>query len=529
MKLVLSSLFLLLQMAAFAQFKEIAKSNAFEEPESGFARIVQLKNGNTAFIVVTQKEGVDVRLYDDKHKEIFNRKLNPRYGKLQRPEVEGVFEVNGDIVCLIQELDGTTPKLNRLVIDGTKGTLKQEDVLGELDRVNMGRMYSMAYGGVPWPTFYVKKDPDSDNYGIVLFNSFESDRNKRVEIVTYKPNHEVSARAYLTSPNERYKYLNYLDMAFVNGDALIFGYGFNTKSSGGRENNMLVGSLKAGSQKMEVKEVAFTHNLEVHTAVTKFNKVTGNFLVLMFIPEKKGNTGDIWMVNFDPKSMEVVNKEEMYFQGPDAEAKAIFGSRSGFRGTPVNLFVHKDGSYSVALEEISVKASGQGAGTNYTALLGSLVIANFDVNGKFEKFFYLPKEHYHFTPVASQVPEEFYHHYRENGAWPLKNGNQYNAFVYLRHDNQEYVLYNDYAENRENIAKGKLKGVKFVSDCDAYLFPLKEKPVPVGEYLFGVPAKKEHNLALFSISAYNQEKNQYVTLRLVNEGKKSVQLVWMEI
>ncbi len=308
--------------------------------------------------MVTQKEGIDVRLYDEKHKEKFNRKLNPKYGKLQKPSVEGMFEVNGDVVCLIQELDKVTPTLHRVIIDGTKGTIKKEDVIGELDRLSMGKMYSMVYGGVPMPTFYVKKDPDSDQYGIVLFNSFESDRNKRVEIVTYQSDHEIAGRAYLTSPDDKFKYLKYLDMAFVNGEALIFGYGYNTKNSGGRENTMLLGSLKTDSKKMVVKEVKFTHNKEVEMAITKFNKATGNFLVLMFIPDK-GNTGDIWMVNFDPKSMDVVNKEEMYFNGPVEEAKAVFGKRSTFRGTPVNLFVHKDGSYSVALEEISVEIRGR--------------------------------------------------------------------------------------------------------------------------------------------------------------------------
>jgi hypothetical protein len=53
--------------------------------------------------------------------------------------------------------------------------------------------------------------------------------------------------------------------------------------------------------------------------------------------------------------------------------------------------------------------------------------------------------------------------------------------------------------------------------------------MPSRQYAFGEPAKKEHNLALFSISDYDKDNNSYVTLKLAKEGKqKGVQLVWLQ-
>lgn len=523
-----SMLLVLLHLAVFSQFREVGKSQPFVEPEEGYARILQLKNGNTALIVVTKKDGIDMRLYDDQYQNKLNKKLSPRYGKLEKPTVEGMFEVNGDVVCLIQDHRDNVPTLFRLVIDGSKGVIRKEDVVGELPKISKLSWTKMEYNRQPLPDFYVKKDPDSDHYGIVLFNSTEPDRSKRVEVVTFTPGHEISGRSYLAFPQQKYQFITYLDMAFVNGDALVFGYGFSEKGKSNKQNTMLVGSLKAGSRKMEVKEVKFTHNLEVKSAITKFNKASGNFLVLMFIPTS-GNYGEIWMADFDPRTLDVVKKEEAYFSGPAAAAKALFGKKGDFRGTPVNLFVHADGSYSIALEEISYMNSGNYNSVLY-ATVGSLVIADFDKEGRFTRFYYLPKEHVVSSYRHDEAPKAFYHHYMENAAWPLYAGNQFKSFVYLRNAGNPFVLYNDFMENREGIAAGKIKTVRWVSECDAYRFALNDQQIPTGELFFGLPAKNQHNLALFPVSAYNPDKNRYVTLRLITEERnKSVQLVWMEI
>jgi hypothetical protein len=84
----------------------------------------------------------------------------------------------------------------------------------------MGQAYAAAFGGVPIPDFFIRKDPDSDNYALAMLNSFESDRNKRIEIVLYGANNQEVSRAYYTSPENKYKYLECLDMAVI-GDKKV--------------------------------------------------------------------------------------------------------------------------------------------------------------------------------------------------------------------------------------------------------------------------------------------------------------------
>src|SRR5687768_16083456 len=97
-KLFLCGLLALLQQVVPAQMKEVAQSKAFSTPEAGYARIFQMKNGNTIYIHF-QKKGVSLHIYDKNYKEKIKQFIKPQYSKLGRhSEIKAAFEVNGDIV-----------------------------------------------------------------------------------------------------------------------------------------------------------------------------------------------------------------------------------------------------------------------------------------------------------------------------------------------------------------------------------------------------------------------------------------------
>lgn len=52
-----------------AQFKQMSEGPQFEEPVDGFAKILQLKNGNTFYAHVTMKNGINIRIYNANHTE----------------------------------------------------------------------------------------------------------------------------------------------------------------------------------------------------------------------------------------------------------------------------------------------------------------------------------------------------------------------------------------------------------------------------------------------------------------------------
>jgi len=195
------SAFILVAFTAVAQFTKLAEGPEFDEPKSGYTQVIQLKSGGTVFFRVTLKEGIDIRVYDPNHKEKVATTLDPAYEKLTKgASISGAFEINGDVVILISNFEDKTPVLTRLIIDGKSGRLKKEDRVRELMKMNMGQGYAMMFGGVKMPHFYAHASQSGNCYAVAAFNTFESDRNKRIEIIVLGPDHKQISHTFYSSP-----------------------------------------------------------------------------------------------------------------------------------------------------------------------------------------------------------------------------------------------------------------------------------------------------------------------------------------
>ncbi|MGX5820730.1 hypothetical protein ACWKWU_21220 [Chitinophaga lutea] len=541
-KILMLCLALCCSVISMAQFKTIADSPVFTEPEDGLARILQLKNGSTMFFVLTVKKGIEFKLYDPKHKLKVNKTLNPRYGKLKAGQVEAIFEANGDAVLLISEVDERRPMLYRLIIDGVKGVIKKEETIGELPRVKMGGGYAMAFGNVPPPAYFAYKDPSSDLYAVALFNSFASERNERLEVALYNGRHEEIGRAFFTSPEDKFKYIEYVDMTIVDESVYVLGYAFNTAASGGKENTLLMGALSKGGSKVALKELDFAQDKTLDRGVLKYNPATRKLMLLTYVTNRRSRkTGNTRLIEINPQTSEVTGSNDIFPTEAEEKSKELFGKRADLEVRPVNFFINPDGSWAVVYEEIKVTsrsyntapATGSVGGsvsfspTVVNTELNDMAVSLYNVDGKVNKSYFIPKRHF----LLSMQPRSFYHSNREGRAAYLKSGDQFKSFAYINGKEKMYVLFNDVEENIERVPKGKITTIKGVSECDAFAFGLEgENTMPDRAFLFGKPSrKKDHNLVLFAVSDYDRDRNVYVTVRLSVKGNdKTVQLVWME-
>lgn len=514
----------LLCISLNAQFKTIAEGPVFKEPTNGYGKILQLKNGGTIFLHLTDKNGIDVRVYDEKHAEKAVQKIEPNYGKLKNGSIEAIFDINGDGVLMISELDEKKPVLYRLVIDGRKGTLKSETKIVELDKLTMGKGYSMAFGGVPQPGFYVKKDPYSDNYALALMHSFESDRNKRIEIVSFDKDHNEISRAFYTSPDSKYKYLKYIDMVVIGDQTVnVLAYAYNTKSSGGKESELVLATLFKGDKNVSLNELNFTKDFIVDGGLTRYNPVTKRIILVAAAKEKvKANNTTYmpFMAFIDPYIGTLEHASVLYPKKASNEAVVLFGDKDEFTGLPQNVFINKDGSFSVVFEEMKILSSNSGS----TTVLGNIAIGVYDQEGKEISGYFIPKR----QKITALYLSPFYHSYREGTAQMLYVGNQYKSFSYLAGVKKPYVLINDVEENTEKAQNGKLTTIIGVSECDGFYYPLSGKDIlPKRDFVFGAPDKKNHNLALFAISDYNDQSNLYTTLKLEKGKNEGVSVIWL--
>jgi len=525
-----------------AQFKTIAEGQIFDEPEKGFCKILQMKNGNTFFFRFTFKDGIYVQPYNSKHKEGAEVHIEPQYGKLAKSDnagtaIEGIFEVSGDVLIFVSKFEGRAPTLFRMILDGNTGKLKEDKIICTLDKVSFGQGYSIAVGGVPLPGFYVKKDPFSDNYGIVLMHSFEEDRNKRLEILHYGANNELISQAFFKSPNDYYKYLQYVDMTVMGKERVcVIAYAYNTRSSGGKASELLMANLKAGDKVIAATKLDFTKDLTAVNGNMKYNPVTKKLILVIAGKENEKDsyfTSYIAYVNPDEKKLEYSATAAP--AAATAKSAEIFGEKKAFYGLPQNIYINKDGSFVIVYEEIILEAVSRSSGSgfsmggpsSYNTRLGNIAIGSYSITGAELGSYLIVKSQY--LPGARLYP--YYLSDREGQAQKMDDGNQFKSFSYIDGQTKPYILFNDVAENEERVAKGKKPTtIQGVGECDAYLYSVTGRDImPTRQYAFGEPAKKEHNLALFSISDYDKNSNSYVTLKLAKEGRqKGVQLVWLQ-
>lgn len=92
-------------------------------------------------------------------------------------------------------------------------------------------------------------------------------------------------------------------------------------------------------------------------------------------------------------------------------------------------------------------------------------------------------------------------------------------------------MLNDIYRNEENIRKGKLTMIGGIKECDAFWFDASgDNILPRRNYIFGKEEnKRSHNLALFTVSDYDKDKNIYVTLKPEKDAHdKGARLVWLQ-
>jgi hypothetical protein len=161
-----------------------------------------------------------------------------------------------------------------------------------------------------------------------------------------------------------------------------------------------------------------------------------------------------------------------------------------------------------------------------STILGNIAVTKYDSKGKALSSQFIPKSHF-----VNATEHPFYISQRKTNMTSLYLANQFKSFSYLNGPGKSYLFFNDIAENGERIAKGKITTIRGVGECDGFYFTLKEKELmPSRNYVFGEPAgKREHELAMFTVADYDEQRNVYVTLKLEKDGRdKLVKIVWMQ-
>ena len=430
--------------------------------------------------------------------------------------VEGIFEIKGDAVVIISDAAENAMMLYRLIIDGTTGKLKEEKLIGSL-KMNTDKKDSKAVQ----PTLHVSKDPLSENYAVAMINRFVSDTSKRIEIILYGTNNAETNRAYYSSPVEKYKYLQYVDMAVTGADkvaALIYGY--NIKDKNEKEGELIFASLDKGVKAVVINDMNLSNDLVIENGITRYDPQTKRMLILSTakVNSEAGAT-KAYLGFIDPVTKNLLTNTVVPGEKLKNKYAEVFGKGSDYTAVPQNMFLNNDGTITVIFEEMESLTE-----KNITAQsVRNIAVATYDNEVELKSVYFIPVDHY-----VSGIPvQSFYQSEREIAGQQFLKDNQYKTGLYISDGHNSFVLLND----AEQPANDKITRLKDIKDADAYYYQLAGKgSVPKRQYVFGKPVTKDfRKTAVFSVYDYDKANNLLVILKTEKEdAHPGVKLVWLQ-
>ncbi len=473
-----------LSLAASAQNVPIKYSAPFDEPEGLDTKLFQCSNGNTLLLNFTKKHGIETKVYDSEHKPKTSAILTSELwdaGIMGKSAVDGIFNIGGNVVIFLEQLDSRQPMLYRLVLSPETGRIIRQDKVAEMPSYGAGAGYAMAFGGVTPKGFFVEKDPNSDAYAVLAFDGFASETAKRIQLLHFDGEHKEISRSYYDSPENRYKYINYLGMV-VRGTAevALATYGYNTRTSGGKGSHIFLSLLHDGS--FVHRKLDFSEDLKETNAVFTYNTKKNIYQLLTlsrmdtksrFGSSTSTTTYAAILVGIDPSDFEIRYAKPLDTRLASEYRKSHYDLRDDYSGMPMDMSINEDGTVTIVMEERGTIYSSRGSATS---ILGDVGVLEFDVeanpvNGYVVRKNQVTKRTF---PYLSHPAERKGHMNFAGNSWTFMSGAKsgYYSFNYLGTPAGRFVFFNDHPKNFERDAEKSPRRLEAVSDANTVCYRL---------------------------------------------------------
>ncbi len=529
-----------------AQQPKVEMSAGFEEPETGWNKVMQLKNGNTFFFHFTRKNGIEVTVYDKSRKIISNKIITSELWdakKMGSSSVEGLYEIGGQPVIFLQQVIDRTASLFRVKLDANTGEVAGDKLISTMPRFKSGSIWAVAYGGVEVPDFFVEKDPHSDCYSVVNFNSLAHENNERIEVIHYsgaEGKHKILGKAFYESPEGQFKYLRFVAMSVTEKETFLCVYGYNGKWSA-TDAKIIVSKLTDGGKDFTHKQLDFSEDFRDTKAVMQYNAGT-NMLQMMSltVTNTKGrffsNTSTTYylplMTYIDPQSLNIISTKLLRADKVSEDIHRQVEKIDGYNGVPQNMYINQDNTTTVVMEEMLKQTtvdSRTGQVISATTTLGSIGISELDSRGDEQDGHVIIK-----AQISRGLFDPMYVAAKSKGIWSYRRGYDFNnnaflSFDYVNTDNGKYILFNDYPENFEKEeGKRKRRPVVTVSSTNTVCYKMRNGKLDKF-YLFGTPANDDQTKFCYvESSSYQPETKTYATLLMEKNGRdKQAHIAWV--
>ncbi|MCW3122554.1 MAG: hypothetical protein JWQ38_2046 [Flavipsychrobacter sp.] len=500
-----------------AQPFRVEKSEAFEESESGWTKILQLKNGNTLLFNAKNKEGFELTIFDKNRKQTVKKIITGKKwdaGELGEARICGLHEINGEAVLFFYEFI-KEPVLYRIRINGDNGTVIAEDDLGHYNIPKVGMSYwKYTLGSTPRSCISVDKDPYSDCYA-VTFCELVSPLDNPHDVITVKHFngvHEKLGEARLIPP-AGYKYVINVT-ATVDGDKSVYLLTSATKQA------KLDPNYKLFMSKLKPGEKTFSgHIIDPGVDYRKINATmiyahNDNKIYLMTTYELDREHDGFYgittlyystvLLSIDPETLTMTKKSQIDGKKMVEYAKKHIDEKFDFGGIGQQMVINKDNTIAILTEQNMPK---EGA-------LGAVGIDVLSGDGVEQKGYVIDKQQKSKEPDFYTIFNIFK---RYNPSYGTTT--EHLSYEYVNTEKGSYVFFNDAPENFSRPEhQYECKEMSSFKQSNAVCYKLGDEKTDKS-LMFGDPGKDAGAYITMSSSDYNKATGVYATIITESDKK----------
>lgn len=530
-----SLLALLFASQLSAQVPQVQLSNNFPEPGDGFDKILLLDNSYTAYLHFDKKAGIIVNMYDPQHQVAATDTLKGQLfdaNALNDTEIDGIYEINGQVVLFLQQLVKMKPRLYRLVLDGKTGALVKEDQLGELPTIQHRDV--VVQENFASHDFYVAKDPRTGYYAVASFAGGELDKKEmpgeRIQVYQYSPDHQQIGHSTSYLPSPEYPYHAYLDMT-VNKEQVYLVTAALRIRRNAKDTSAMVAVSHIQDAATQHQLLPYTANMQDLHANIQYIPASQKLVLLLTNATGKGTKTpgvDMQLSYLDASTLEEYRHQAVALDKVSSYVQEKLKYTGAYTGVPQRMIITDDGKATLLFENISLfNSGGTNAWNNMHTNMNDIGIVNLDSSGVTESGIAQIK-----MQIANGLYDPLFLYRRKKGQWMFRNRIQalnttpYLSYEYLHTVHGNYILFNDYLAYLDpgGVYTDK-KPLRYLTEANAVCYNAAGERL----FLFGTPETYKGYYCMLGASDFKQEKSQYVTLLMTRKGEnRMANIAWVQ-
>lgn len=530
-----SLLALLFASQLSAQVPPVQLSNQFPEPGDGFDKILLLDNKYTAYLHFDKKAGIIVNMYDASHQPAATDTVTGKLfdmNALNDTEIDGIYEINGQVVVFLQQLVKMKPRLYRLILDGQSGHLVQEDQLGELPTIQHRDV--VVQDNYASHDFYVAKDPHSGYYAVASFAGGELDRREtpgeRIQVLQFSPDHQQIGHSTSYLPLADYPYHGYLDMTVHKDQVYLVTAPLRIRKNPKDTSAMVAVSAVHGTE-VRHQLLPYTANMQDIHANIQYIPASQKLILLLTNATGKGTKTpgvDMQLCYLDANTLEEYRHQPVVLDKISTYAREKLKYAGNYTGVPQRMITTATGKTTLLLESVSLfNSGGTNTWNNMHTNMNDIGVAILDSNGVAQSGIAQIK-----MQIANGLYDPLFLNRRKKGQWMFRNRIQalnttpYLSFDYLSTAMGDYLLFNDYLAYLDpgGVYTDK-KPLRYLTEANAVCYNAAGERL----FLFGTPETYKGFYCMLGASDFRQESGQYATILITRKGEtRQANIAWVQ-